>query len=274
MEKRDHVSFDGNAEEAREVLKFGEDLFPVAKRRRIASRLREQLPRSDVCTRPGPGGVRLTYLEGWRAVDKANDIFGFNGWSCSVSSLELDFVEEKPGGNGRPRFTACASAVVRVTLRDGSFHEDSGSGLAEGMPSKGEAIGKAKKEAVTDARKRALKNFGNALGNSLYDREHLKRLAKSKCEAITAPAVKAEGFPLGGSKDCDPRRALNDVTNRTSTMASKGTTLRIQASTTTRTELRSVNVTSVQGNPPAAAKDDTVLRQALDDLAHLADDFD
>lgn len=36
------------------------------------------------------------------------------------------------------------------------------------------------KEAVTDARKRALRFFGNALGNCIYDKEHLKSIKAGK----------------------------------------------------------------------------------------------
>jgi len=67
------------------------------------------------------------------------------------------------------------TAVVKVTLKDGTSHEDVGYGLAEN-PRKGIAIENAKKEAVTDARKRALRLFGNALGNCIYDKSHLKRI--------------------------------------------------------------------------------------------------
>lgn len=67
------------------------------------------------------------------------------------------------------------TAVVRVTLKDGTFHEDVGYGTAE-MPKRGQAIEKAKKEAVSDARKRVLRLYGDALGNCLYDKNHLKRI--------------------------------------------------------------------------------------------------
>ena len=33
------------------------------------------------------------YLEGWRAISLANEIFGFNGWSHSVSQQTIDFVD-------------------------------------------------------------------------------------------------------------------------------------------------------------------------------------
>lgn len=63
-------------------------------------------------------------------------------------------------------------------LRDGTFHEDVGYGMCE-HKNKGDAIEKAKKEAVSDARKRALRLFGNALGNSVYDREHTNLAART-----------------------------------------------------------------------------------------------
>jgi recombination DNA repair RAD52 pathway protein len=42
------------------------------------------------------------------------------------------------------RFTVGVTAVVRVTLRDGTFHEDVGFGMSEN-PKKGSAIENAKK---------------------------------------------------------------------------------------------------------------------------------
>ena len=58
-------------------------------------------------------------------------------------------------------------------LKDGAFHEDIGYGVSEGMRSKALSIEKARKEAVTDGLKRALKAFGNALGNCLSDKDTL-----------------------------------------------------------------------------------------------------
>jgi len=40
------------------------------------------------------------------------------------------------------------------------------------------AIEKAKKEAVSDALKRALRQFGHALGNCVYDKEHVRKVRK------------------------------------------------------------------------------------------------
>jgi DNA repair and recombination protein RAD52 len=37
-----------------------------------------------VSQRHGPGGQKLAYIEGWRLIALANEVFGFNGWSHQV----------------------------------------------------------------------------------------------------------------------------------------------------------------------------------------------
>ena len=54
------------------------------------------------------------------------------------------------------RYSACVTATVRVTLRDGTFHEDIGGGPSEGMRSKADSLLKAPREATTDTTRRAL----------------------------------------------------------------------------------------------------------------------
>ncbi|KAL4263815.1 RAD52 family protein [Pleurotus pulmonarius] len=78
------------------------------------------------------------------------------------------------------RHNVGVTAIVRVTLRDGVFHEDVGYGVVENAKSKGAALDKCKKEAVTDAIKRALRNFGNLLGNCLYDKAYTQEIVKIK----------------------------------------------------------------------------------------------
>ena len=43
-------------------------------------------------TRQGGGGTKLTYIEAWRVIQIANDIFGFSGWCSEIKTLEVDFV--------------------------------------------------------------------------------------------------------------------------------------------------------------------------------------
>lgn len=53
-------------------------------------------------------------------------------------------------------------------LKDGTYHEDIGYGSCANMPDRAAALEKAKKEAASDALKRALRLFGNGLGNCIY----------------------------------------------------------------------------------------------------------
>ena len=70
------------------------------------------------------------------------------------------------------------STFVRVQLKDGAYHEDVGYGVSEGMRSKALSIEKARKEAVTDGLKRALRSFGNLLGNCISNKEYLKYIQR------------------------------------------------------------------------------------------------
>lgn len=143
----------------------------------LQSRLDRQLGPEYISTRAGPGGGKLHYLAADKAINLANEVFGFNGWSSSIQNVQIDFVDEQPQTG---KITLGLSTIVRVTLRDGTSHEDIGYGHIENCKGKAAAFEKAKKEAVTDAMKRALRNFGNVLGNCLYDKDYLARISKVK----------------------------------------------------------------------------------------------
>lgn len=151
----------------------------------MQAKLNKKLGPEFISQRPGPGGgAKLTYAEGWKIINLANEVFGFNGWSSSVMSITTDYIDHNPETN---RYNVGVSALVRVTLRDGAFHEDVGFGALENARGKGMALDKCKKEAVTDAIKRTLRNFGNVLGNCLYDKQYVSEIAKVK-----APVVKLD----------------------------------------------------------------------------------
>lgn len=148
--------------------------FTEAEEAAIEAALRKRLGHSYVSARPAAGGQKVVYIEGHKVVNLANEIFGFNGWSHAVKKCDVDFVDASGG-----RFYVGVGAIVRVTLRDGSYHEDQGYGVSEGMRSKAMSIEKARKEAVTDGLKRALKAFGNALGNCLSDKDYIRYLGNT-----------------------------------------------------------------------------------------------
>ncbi|KAF2718205.1 hypothetical protein K431DRAFT_348900 [Polychaeton citri CBS 116435] len=143
----------------------------------LQARLDRQLGPEYISTRQGAGGGKVHYLAGEKVINLSNEVFGFNGWSSSIQTVQIDFVDEN-ATNGK--ISLGLSIVVRVTLRDGSFHEDIGYGHIENCKGKAAAFEKAKKEAATDALKRALRNFGNVLGNCLYDKDYLSKVTKIK----------------------------------------------------------------------------------------------
>lgn len=116
-----------------------------------------------VSQRQGPGGQKLAYIEGWRLIALANEVFGFNGWSHSVTQQVIGwFVYQISPQNSSvfnfefhpvtdcvdqvdDKFYVGVSATVRVELKDGVFHEDIGYGVCEGLRSKALSLEKARK---------------------------------------------------------------------------------------------------------------------------------
>ncbi|KAG6830451.1 hypothetical protein H0H87_008089, partial [Tephrocybe sp. NHM501043] len=144
----------------------------------LQAKLNQKLGPEYISQRPGPGGgPKLTYAEGWKIINLANEVFGFNGWNSQVVSLTTDFIDFNEESR---RYSVGVTAIIRVTLRDGVFHEDIGYGMLENSKGKGAALDKCKKEAVTDGLKRALRNFGNLLGNCLYDKTYTQEVVKIK----------------------------------------------------------------------------------------------
>lgn len=130
-------------------------------------------PLNSQFVKPPPKGKFGEYMEGWRAIDEANRIFGHDGWSYDVQTIgethrELCDLEY----NGEEYQQWRVSYVATVTVTAGGVSRcDVGSGGGQAKPANlGDAIESAAKEAVTDALKRALRSFGNPLGLALYDK--------------------------------------------------------------------------------------------------------
>ncbi|KAK9453023.1 hypothetical protein V1511DRAFT_506288 [Dipodascopsis uninucleata] len=148
----------------------------------LQSKLDRNLGPEFISSRPAAGGRDVFYIEGWKAINLANEVFGFNGWSSEIKNVQVDYLEEHRE-NGRVNLGL--SVTIRVTLKDGTFHEDFGYGHIENAKAKYMAFDKCKKEATTDGLKRALRNFGNCMGLCLYDRTYLRDISK-----VSAPTKK------------------------------------------------------------------------------------
>ncbi|XP_063141968.1 DNA repair protein RAD52 homolog isoform X13 [Rattus norvegicus] len=153
------------------VLLFGQSQYTADEYQAIQKALRQRLGPEYISSRMAGGGQKVCYIEGHRVINLANEMFGYNGWAHSVTQQNVDFVDLNNG-----KFYVGVCAFVRVQLKDGSYHEDVGYGVSEGLRSKALSLEKARKEAVTDGLKRALRSFGNALGNCILDKDYLKSL--------------------------------------------------------------------------------------------------
>ncbi|KAJ5907845.1 Rad52/22 double-strand break repair protein [Penicillium taxi] len=143
----------------------------------LQARLDKKLGPEYISSRPGAAGQRVHYLSADKCINLANEVFGFNGWSSSIQKIDIDFIEENQNTG---KISLGLSVIVRITLRDGTFHEDIGYGHIENCKGKAAAFEKSKKEGTTDALKRTLRTFGNVLGNCVYDKDYLAKVIKIK----------------------------------------------------------------------------------------------
>ncbi|XP_068950452.1 DNA repair protein RAD52 homolog isoform X2 [Petaurus breviceps papuanus] len=153
------------------VLCFGQYQYTADEYQAIQNALRQRLGPEYISSRQAGGGQKVCYIEGHRVISLANEMFGYNGWAHSITQQNVDFVDLNNG-----KFYVGVCAFVKVQLKDGSYHEDVGYGVSEGLKSKALSLEKARKEAVTDGLKRALRCFGNALGNCILDKDYLRSL--------------------------------------------------------------------------------------------------
>jgi DNA repair and recombination protein RAD52 len=111
-------------------------------------------------------GRQIAYLEGYDAIDRANAIFGFDGWNYRTSDLTLVRIGEIAF------YQACVTVEVAGVSRqdygtsDVAFPRDK---IIDDATA--DAYATALKGAVTDGLKRALRTFGAQFGNSLYDKD-------------------------------------------------------------------------------------------------------
>lgn len=140
---------------------------------KITSELNKKLDPAHV--KPAKSfGPKGDYIEGWHAMAEANRIFGFDGWSYTVTECTCVFQGAREIGQAKkPGFGVTYTAKVSVAVPSGEFgdiiREDFGAGHGYDVDC-GLAHESAIKEAVTDALKRALRSFGNPFGLALYDK--------------------------------------------------------------------------------------------------------
>lgn len=165
--------------------------FTNKERDRISHQLEKSLGQEYLSVRSGAGNTRFTYVEGWKIINLANKIFGFDGWSSEIKSFAEEYCDTIDG-----KISMGYSCICRVTLKNGIFKEDVGFGSSDNQKVRGAAVEKAKKEASTDALKRTLRLFGNVLGNCCYDKQYLVEVQKHKRDS------RAGAFKISNLLNC------------------------------------------------------------------------
>lgn len=141
----------------------------------LVDELKKPLDRAKVKQRD-KGNTTLSYIESWHAIDEANRIFGFDGWSReTIYCKEVSRVACKVGKGDyiKDGWKIGYEAKVRVcvTGNGGDIVHREGTGHGSGqMVDLFDCIESAAKEAESDAMKRALMTFGNPFGLALYDK--------------------------------------------------------------------------------------------------------
>lgn len=130
-----------------------------------------QKPLNPSAVKPPAPGKYGNYVDSYHVITEANRIFGEDGWSYSITSLDQVCRVECLDKKGNPQVRVGWKATVRVEA-GGTFKEGSAVGSGYASPdNEADAHESAVKEAETDALKRALRTYGNTFGLALYDKE-------------------------------------------------------------------------------------------------------
>lgn len=168
-------------------------------------------PLNKAHVKPPAPGKYGEYIEGWRVIDEANRIFGFDGWDReTVEMIETnrDLVELTGNNGPYKQWRVGYRAKVRIVVSAGDTEiarEGTGCGSGQGKPEAlGDVIESAIKEAETDAMKRALMTFGNPFGLALYDK------TKSNVQTMPEEPPASVTLALEGIAACDTQKGLKD----------------------------------------------------------------
>lgn len=158
-------------------------------------------------------GIELRYIEGHAAIEAANRIFGYAEWSYRMTGLRYE------------QGVWVATVAVTVEHAGGTpvEREDVGVGIAAvprdeasaGVIASPDATETAIKGAVTDALKRALRTFGNAFGNSLYEKPDAQSGARPPATRQSgATSQTADTEDVRPCPTCDQPMVLRSGTTR------------------------------------------------------------
>jgi len=140
----------------------------TADEKRLAGLLSQPLS-GDAVKERKQANRTLSYVEGWYVIQKANEIFGFTGWTRETIHMERVYEPKQKGTKAlwEVGYVAKVRIIANGITREGTGF---GSGYDKSLVM---AVESAVKEAETDAMKRAFITFGDVFGLALYDKEQV-----------------------------------------------------------------------------------------------------
>ena len=94
----------------------------------IQTTLEKYTPREYVKTKVDQtDGTVIEYIEAWKVIELANNIFGEGGWSNFVRELKIIDNEYENG-----MFHVTSTCIVKIQLKTGTTHEEMGIGESPG----------------------------------------------------------------------------------------------------------------------------------------------
>ena len=143
-----------------------------------------------VSQRKGRGGRVFDYLEGHVVIAQANNIFARGGWGYdTVGDVTLREIETVDPKTGEVKRSQAYAAKVMVNVPGAPSRTDVGFHAVAEETVEGHKT--AYKGAVTDALKRALRNYGDQFGNGLYG-DHSPVGNRPRPERVPAQAKHSE----------------------------------------------------------------------------------
>ena len=112
-------------------------------------------------------GRSLSYVEAWDIKRTLIRVFGFGGWSWTVTEATLAFEDTVLSKSGGDNWNVGYKVLGTLSVA-GAQYAEAAIGSAS-LPSRGDAHDMAIKTAESDALKRAAINLGTQFGLSLYD---------------------------------------------------------------------------------------------------------
>lgn len=160
--------------------------------------LKQPLQATRIKERRGGGGKMLKYLKTDDVIGVANSIFGYGCWGYKVVARDHQMVEDPKKGGAIHMYTA--DIELSVVGCPYSFPGD-GVGIVND-PFTVEMHEKARKEATSDALKRALRHYGDQFGLCLYDPDDM-------VEAADGSAVSVKDVRVG-QKSTQAKRVVDE----------------------------------------------------------------